>query len=319
MVPFIFRRVLQGIVVLILVSLLVFLAMHLMSGDPLMLYLGERNLGNLPEDQIQVLREQFGLDKPLPLQYVFWIGGILRGDFGTSIYYHEDVGILIAERLPITMHLGILAIIFGAFIGIAVGVISAIRWGKWTDVLVTTLANIGITIPVFWLGILLIYYFGFQLKWLPMSGYTSPFDDFWLSFKQAILPVICLSIAPLAATARQTRSSVLEVIRQDYIRTAWAKGLAERDVLIRHALKNALIPVVTLIGMWVRVIIGGAVLTETVFNIPGMGRLMASSVFGRDFQVVQSGVLIISAIVVLANLLVDIAYGWFDPRIRYDE
>jgi peptide/nickel transport system permease protein len=251
------------------------------------------------------------------VQYFSWAMGIFRGDLGTSIYYHEDVGKLLLDRFPVTLHLGLLAFVFANILGVLMGGVAAIRRGTWIDTTATTLANIGITIPVFWLGMLMIYLFGLKLDWLPIAGYTSPLDDFWLSTKQAIMPVTCLTITGLAYTARQMRSSMLEVIRQDYIRTAWSKGLSERIVIAKHALKNSLIPVITLMGIGIGMVFGGSVLVETVFAIPGIGRLLVNSVFAQDYQVVQSGTLIIAMVVVLANLLVDISYGWLDPRIRY--
>jgi len=317
MTAYIVRRLAQALLVLFIVSLLVFLVMHLLPGDPILIYLSEQDVENLTPEQIAYYRHQFGLDKPLPVQYVNWIADLLHGDFGISVNYHEDVGKLLAERLPVTIHLGLLALLLASIFGILTGVLAALRRGKWLDTVMTLLANIGITIPVFWLGILMIYGIGLELRWLPICGYTSPFEDFWLSTKQVIMPVLCLAVFALASTARQTRSSMLEVIRQDYIRTAWAKGLREQTIVTRHALKNALIPVVTLIGMHVRRVFGGSVFIETVFNIPGVGRLMVSSVLGHDYAVVQSGVLVIAAIVVLTNLIVDISYGWLDPRIRY--
>jgi peptide/nickel transport system permease protein len=192
-----------------------------------------------------------------------------------------------------------------------------VRRGKWLDKVVTPLTYVGITIPVFWLGILLIYAFGLKLNWLPISGYTSPLDDFWLSTRQLVMPVLCLAVFGLAANARQMRSSMLETIRQDYIRTAWSKGLKERTIIVRHAMKNSLIPVITLMGMGVGIIFGGSVLVETVFAIPGVGRLLVSSILGQDYVVVQGITLVIAVIVLLVNLIVDISYGWFDPRIRY--
>jgi peptide/nickel transport system permease protein len=222
-----------------------------------------------------------------------------------------------AERFPITLHLGLTAFVIANIVGIALGMIAAVRRNTWVDTLVTTISNIGITIPVFWLGLILIYIFGLKLGWLPIIGYTSPFKDFWMSTKQLIMPVTCLAVTSLAGTSRQMRSSMLEVIRQDYIRTAWSKGLPERLVIIRHAMKVSLIPIVTLMGLGIGMIFGGAVLVETVFAIPGVGRLLTQSIFAYDYQVIQSGTLIIATIIVLANLLVDIAYGWFDPRIRY--
>ena len=225
---------------------------------------------------------------------------------------------LIKERLPVTMHLGILAFLLGNFVGVLFGVVCALRRGRWIDTAITLLANIGITLPAFLIAILLIYMLSLQLRWLPTTGYTSPFTDFWKSTKQIIMPVFCMSLFTIAAQCRQTRSSMLEVIKQDYIRTAWAKGLGEFRITMIHALKNALIPVITVMGLQVSVIFGGSVLIETVFAIPGVGRLMASSVLQQDFMVVQAVVLLVGTVVVLANLIVDISYGWFDPRIRFD-
>ena len=195
--------------------------------------------------------------------------------------------------------------------------IAALRRGTWIDTLATTVANVGVTIPVFWLGLLLIYTFGLKLGWLPIAGYESPFDNLWLSIKKAIMPVICLSIVGLSMNARQMRSSVLEVAQQDYVRTAWSKGLRERVIVLRHMMKNSLIPVITLLGIGVGFVIGGSVLVETVFAIPGVGRLLVTSVFAQDYVVVQSGTLVLAIIIMLSNLVVDLTYGWLDPRIRY--
>jgi peptide/nickel transport system permease protein len=317
MIAYIIRRLIQAVFVLIIVSLLIFLVMRLLPGDPIMLYLAEHGLESLTPEQIATAREEFGLDKPLMTQYIDWTSGLFRGDFGISIFYHEQVGKLLAERIPVTLHLGLLAFVISGILGILAGLVVALRRGGLLDTVVTSLANLGITVPVFWLGILMIYAFGLQLRWLPICGYTSPFEDFWLSTRQALMPVLCLSVFSLAATARQTRSSILEVVRQDYIRTAWAKGLRERVIVMRHVLKNGLIPVVTLLGVHMSHILGGAVLIETVFNIPGMGRLMVQAIFAHDYQIVQGGILLSAIVVVLANLIVDISYGWLDPRVRY--
>jgi peptide/nickel transport system permease protein len=237
---------------------------------------------------------------------------------GNSILRKEPVTKEIFRRLPITAHVGGVAFIVGIAIGIPLGIITAVRRGKWIDTLLTIFAYLGITMPVFWLGLLLMYFFGIYLKWLPVMGYTSPFDNFWLSTRQLIMPVICLSFFSIAATARQTRSSLLEVMRQDYIRTAWSKGLRERSVIWRHALKNSLIPIVTLVGMGVPMIIGGSVFVEQVFNLPGIGVLMNNAVFNEDYPYVQGIVLIIAGVVLVTNFLVELTYGWLDPRIRYD-
>jgi peptide/nickel transport system permease protein len=318
MTAYIIRRLLMAVVVLVIVTLIVFLIMRLLPGDPLVIFMGQQaGTGTMTQEQLEYLRAEYGLDKPLMVQYVNWLTGIFHGDLGKSIYYREDVGRLLLDRFPITLHLGLLAFALANTLGILIGGLAAIRRGTWIDTVATTLANIGITIPVFWLGILMIYLFGLRLDWLPIAGYTSPLDDFWLSTRKAIMPVICLTITGLAYTARQMRSSMLEVIRQDYIRTAWSKGLSERIVIAKHALKNSLIPVVTLMGMGIGLVFGGSVLVETVFAIPGIGRLLVSSIFAQDYTVIQSGTLVISLVIVLSNLLVDILYGWLDPRIRY--
>jgi peptide/nickel transport system permease protein len=317
MSAYIIRRLFQGVVILVIVSVMVFLMMRLLPGDPLLLYITENDIEVLSEEQLQELRVEFGLDKSMPLQYFDWMGGIFHGDFGKSIVYNDRVGTLLLERFPVTAHLGILSVIFSSVFGILLGLVSALRRGKGVDTLATSIANFGISVPNFWLGVLLIYFFGLYTDLLPIHGYTSPFEDFWLSTQQLIMPVFCLSVLPLASEARQTRSSMLEVIRHDYVRTAWSKGLSERYVVIRHVLKNGLIPVITLIGLQVSHIFGGSVLIETVFNIPGVGRLLVDAVFAQDYPVVQGVGFIMAMIVVLTNIVVDISYGWLDPRIRY--
>ena len=317
MTAYIVRRLIQGLIILVIVTILVFSAMRFLPGDPLMLFIAQNQLDTLTPKQMEAFRHEFGLDKSVPAQYIDWISGVFKGDLGTSIFYREKVATLIGERLPVTFYLGIIAFLISSIVGTTAGVICAVRRGKWLDTTVTVLANLGITTPSFWFGILLIYLFALKLGWLPVCGYTSPFENFMLSTKQVLMPVFCLCLIPIASLARQARSSMLEVVRQDYIRTAWAKGLRERIIIIRHALKNGLIPVVTLLGMQVRNIFGGAVLIETVFNIPGIGRLMVQAAFGQDYQVVQAGVLVLAVVVMLSNLLVDLSYGWLDPRIRY--
>jgi len=318
MTIYIVRRLIQALVVLILVTLMVFFVMRLLPGDPILIYVAQTaEFEAMPQERVDELRAEFGLDKPVMVQYANWVGGIFQGDFGTSIFYHEDVGTLMLERFPITIHLGLLSLIVGAVLGVLAGMLTAVRRGKWLDKIVTPLTYVGLTIPVFLLGILLIYAFGVKLGWLPISGYTSPLDDFWLSTRQVIMPVFCLAIFGVAANARQMRSSMLEVTRQDYIRTAWSKGLGERAVVMRHMLKNSLIPVITLMGVSVSIILGGSVLVERVFAIPGVGSLLVSSIFGQDYVVVQAITVIFAVIILLVNLIVDISYAWLDPRIRY--
>jgi peptide/nickel transport system permease protein len=315
MVTFIIRRLIQTVFVLILVSLIAFSLLHIIPGDPVVTMLGTE----ATQAQIDILRHELWLDRPLLVQYMRWFTNILQGDFGKSIMYRESVAGLIATRLPVTFHLGFIALILSTLISIPAGVISAVRRGSLLDQVITVSANLGMAVPLFWLGILGIYLFALKLGWLPVQGYTSPFDNFWLNTKQVIMPAICLAVVPLASLARQSRSSMLEVIRQDYIRTARSKGLKERAVITGHALKNAIIPVVTLLGIQLRNLVGGSVLVETVFNIPGMGSFMVRAVFNKDFLIVQGCIMVIALVVALANLAVDISYGYFDPRIRYED
>jgi peptide/nickel transport system permease protein len=317
MTAYIIRRLIQAVFVIIIVTLLVFLAVRLLPGDPLLLYLSGSQMQSLSLERIELYRHEFGLDKPIMVQYANWISGLFHGDLGTSIFYQRPVSELIAVRLPITLHLGLLAFVFSSILGITAGTVSALRRGTWLDFVITMMANTGICVPVFWLGILMMYLFAFRLGWLPIGGYTSPFDDFVLSTKQLIMPVICLMVFALAADARQSRSSMLEVIHQDYIRTAWSKGLSERVIVLRHILKNGIIPIVTFKGMGFAYIIGGSVFIETVFNINGIGRLAAGAVISRDYAIIQGTILLIAILVALVNLLVDISYGWLDPRVRY--
>jgi peptide/nickel transport system permease protein len=318
MTTYIVRRLIQALVVLILVTLMVFFVMRLLPGDPILIYVAQTaELETMPQEKIDELRAEFGLDKPIMVQYANWVAGVFQGDFGTSIFYHEDVGKLMLERFPVTLHLTVLALIIGAIFGVLGGILAAVRRGKWLDRTVTPTTYVGLTVPAFLLGILLIYAFGVKLGWLPISGYTSPLDDFWLSTRQVIMPVFCLAVFGVAANARQMRSSMLEVTRQDYIRTAWSKGLGERTVVMRHMLKNSLIPVITLMGVGVSIIFGGTFIIEIVFAIPGVGRLLVSSIFGQDYVVVQAITLVFAVIILVVNLIVDISYAWLDPRIRY--
>jgi len=318
MISFFIRRFIQSILVLLIVTVLVFLAMRLLPGDPIRMIITASNTESFTEEQIAQVRHEYGLDRPLIVQYFSWLNDLLQGDLGNSILQKVPVSDEVFRRIPITFHLGVLAFVIGIIIGIPLGIISAVRRGTWLDTLVTTLANLGITVPAFWLGFLLIYAFAMYFRWLPVMGYTSPFTNFWLNTRELIMPVFCLALFPIASITRQTRSSMLEVMRQDYIRTAWSKGLQERRVIIKHALKNGLIPIVTLAGMGVPMIVGGAVLIETVFNIPGMGRLAVTSVLNQDYPYVQGVVLIVSVAVVFINFAVELTYGWLDPRIRYN-
>ena len=318
MITYIIRRLIQAVFILLILTFVVYGVMRLVPGDPLLMYLGATEIEALSPEALEEARAELGLDKNLAHQYVIWLGNVFQGDWGNSFHYKTPVLELIGDRFPITTHLAVVSFFFSTIIGISLGIIAAVRRGKWADTVATLIANTAITIPIFWLGLILILIFGLYLVLLPTAGYTSPVEDFWQSTKQIIMPCICLMIGSLGANARLTRTSMLEVIRQDYIRTAWSKGLKERAIIAKHALKNSLIPVVTVMGLQVRFIFGGAVLVEQVFAIPGMGRLLYEAVVGKDFLVVQGCVLVIGIIVVLVNLLVDISYGWLDPRVRYD-
>ncbi len=319
MTTYIIRRLIIGVIVLLLVTILVFLLIHLLPGDPLMIYLGNFNpagQSSMTIEQLDVLRHQYGLDRSLPVQYWDWLTHILRGDLGDSISVRQPISGLIAHAMPITAYIGVIIFVIGTVGGIFVGIICALRRGSWMDNILTTLANIGMTIPTFWLGILFIYFFAVKLHWLPTFGWVAPWEDFADSCRHLIMPILAVAVGSVAGLARLVRSTMLEVMRTDYVRTAWAKGLRERVILVRHQIKNAMIPVVTVLGGAIAGILGGQVFIETVFAIPGMGRLMMSGIFDYDYQVVQAGVLIFGGIIIVSNLIVDISWGWLDPRIR---
>jgi peptide/nickel transport system permease protein len=308
----------HAVLVVLIVSLIVFLLMRLLPGDPILMYVASGDLQAISQEQIAHLKHELGMDRPLLVQYFDWLKNSMQGNLGKSILYRYDVLEEIGNRLPITLYLGLMAFAIGCIIGPLLGVVSAVRRGKWLDTLVTLIANLGITAPSFWLGAVLIYVFSLYLRLLPVYGYTSPLVDLWKNLQQSIMPIFVLATFPIASAARQTRSSVIEVMRQDYIRTAWAKGLSERAIIIRHVLKNALMPVVTLQGMLLRNIIGGSVIVETVFVIPGMGKLVVDGMISQDYTVVQGVILVVAVVVVVSNLVVDILYGWLDPRIQYE-
>ena len=314
---YIVRRLLQSLIVVLLVTMMVFLLVRLLPGDPILVYVSRDQLaGAVAQETIDALRHEYGLDRPMPVQYVTWIWKVLHLDLGDSIFLNNTVSNELARAVPKTLLIGFLGLFLAIIMAIPAGVLAAVRRGTWIDTGVTLFANVGVTIPIFWLGIMLIEMFALWLGWLPVQGYTSPLKDFGEGISKIIMPVLCLAFFPLCALTRQTRSGMLEIIRQDYIRTAWSKGLREATIIRRHALKNTLLPVVTVIGMMARVTIGGQVLIETVFNIPGMGRLAVEGLQNQDYAVVQGVVLTTAVIVTTINLIVDLSYGWLDPRIR---
>lgn len=318
MVTYAIRRIFQAVGIILLVTIIVFSVIRFLPGDPVLVYISRDEYTSTSPEEIARLRHEFGLDQPIPVQYVQWLQDVFQGDLGMSIIFRSSVNSEIAKALPKTLYMGFLSLILSILLGLPLGIIAAIRRGKWPDTVATLLANVGITAPVFWIGIILILVFGLTLRWLPTFGFVSPFVDFWGSIRSIIMPVICITIYPLAAIARQTRSAMLEVVRQDYIRTAWSRGLNESQVIFGHALKNSIIPVVTLIGLNMRVIFGGQVLVETVFNISGMGRLSVDAIFNQDYAVLQGVILVVASVIVFTSLLVDLSYGWIDPRIRYE-
>jgi len=304
MLKYVVRRLIQTIPVLLGVTILVFSLMHLIPGDPAQIIAGE----SAPKNQVEQIREKLGLNDPVPVQYGKFLGNILQGDLGTSIKSNAPVLDEIQARFWITVELAIYSTILSVFLGLIAGIVSAVRQYTFLDVAIMIVALFGLSMPNFWLGLMLIKYIAVDFMLVPPSG--------WGTWQQMVLPVITLGTAGAAIVARMTRSSMLEVISQDYIRTARAKGVRERVVIYKHALKNALIPVVTVVGLEFGSFLGGAVLTETVFAINGMGRLVVDAIRARDFPVVQGTVLIISLLFVLVNLLVDISYRYLNKRIE---
>jgi peptide/nickel transport system permease protein len=312
MLIFILRRLLSAIPTLILVSLFVFTLQKLLPGDPVQAMAGEER----DPAVMEYLREKYRLNDPVPLQYVHWVGNVLQGDFGTSLRTEQPVTTLLASKLPVTLELAVLALIIALLIGIPTGVISAVRKGTATDYAANVVALSGISIPHFWLGILLIMIFAVKLQWLPASGFVPLGEDLGQNLKTLILPAFVLGAGLSGVLMRHTRSAMLEVLRADYVRTARAKGLFPRTVILKHALRNALMPIVTLTTLLFGELLGGAVLTEQVFSIPGFGKMIVDAVFNRDYAVVQGVVLCVAIGFLLLNLLADVLYRLINPRLR---
>jgi len=309
------RRLFLAVPVLFGVSVLVFAVLHLAPGDPAAIMLGAQAT---KEDVVRLHRD-LGLDQPLVVQYVRWMGHVLQGDLGRSIPLGRAVLPEVLLRFKATLVLTAGALLIAILLGLAAGIVSAVKQYTWLDRISMGVAVTGVSLPVFWTGIMLILLFALQLRWFPSSGMSSPYgsgvaDVLW----HLVLPAVTLGTASAAALARLTRSSVLEIIRQDYVRSARAKGLAERAVIARHVLKNAINPIITVLGLQVGFLLGGAILTETVFSWPGLGSMMVRAIQARDYPLVQGGVLLIATTFVLVNLVVDLLYAVFDPRIRYD-
>ena len=306
-------RLLGTAPVLVILSVGVFLMLHLTPGDPVQIMLGQ----DADPGAVAALRAELGLDQPLPIQYARWVADAVRGDLGRSIRTNQPVTEAIVSRLPVTIELSVLALVLSLAIGLPAGVVAAIRRNTSVDLASTGLALVGVSLPSFFLGILLILVFALWLRWVPPSGYTPLVLDPLMNVKQMFMPALALGAALAGIVARLTRSSLLEVLGTDYMRTARAKGLSEAASVVGHGLKNALLPVVTVVGLQVGAVLGGAILIETIFALPGIGRLAVDSIFARDFPMVQGVVLFLALVRVVSNLIADLLYARLDPRISY--
>ncbi len=312
MLMFLGKRLLQLLPTLFFVSVIIFGLQQLLPGDPAQAMAGEEQN---PEVLAQI-RKQYHLDQPIYVQYVHWVGGVLTGNLGESMRLKEPVLTLVAQKFPVTLQLALMAIVISLGIGVSAGIISAVRKNTRLDYFVNVLALTGLSTPNFWLGIMMIFFFSVYLGWLPASGYVSPFEDFWQSIRTTIMPAFVLGNSFAAVLMRHTRSAMLQAMTSDYVRTARAKGLAERVVVLKHAMRNALTPVITLGALELGTLLSGAVLTEQVFSIPGFGKLIVDSVFNRDYAVVQGVTLVTATTYILLNLAADIAYVLVNPRLR---
>jgi peptide/nickel transport system permease protein len=312
MTAYILRRLILLIPVILVVGIVVFALVHLTPGDPAAVILGD----SATPEALANLRAQLGLDDPLPVQFLHWFGNVLTGDFGESIFMGKPVTTAMFERVQPTVLLTIYALIVQITIGVPAGVISAVKHNSFVDRIVTVISISGAAIPTFFLGILLILLFSVRLRWLPSGGYTPITEDPVAHFKAMLMPAFALGFSSSGLLARLVRSSMLDVLREDYVRTAFAKGLSQRAVVVGHALRNALIPALTVIGTSVGALLGGAVVTEVVFTIPGMGRLVVQSISRRDYPVIQGTVMVIAMTYVIVNLIVDVLYVYIDPRVR---
>ena len=312
MFDFLLKRLASIVPTLIFVSMLIFGLQQLLPGDPALILAGEEQDPSV----IAHLRQKLHLDEPLPVRYALWVGGVLQGDLGESVRTQQPVLELVLQKLPVTIELALLAFTIALLIGIPAGIVSAVRRGGWWDTAANVFALWGISTPNFWLGILMILLFSVQLGWLPASGYVSPFDDLGANLAAMVMPAFVLGNAIAAVLMRHTRSAMLAVLGADYVRTARAKGLSERVVVLKHALRNALTPIITLGALELGTLLSGAVLTEQVFTIPGFGKLIVDSVFNRDYAVVQGVVMVTATAYIALNLLADLAYFAVNPRLR---
>ena len=313
------RRVLLFIPTLLAATVLVFALFWIVPGDPALTILagGEGDSGTVSPEQLEQLRQTLGLNRPLYVQYASWLWSVLRGDLGMSLWYKTPVWEQLKDRFLVTMELALMAMLLAFWVAVPLGITSAVKQDTGFDYFSRVFSTIGIALPTFWLGILIVYALATFFQWLPPLGYATLWDDPLLNLQQLIFPALTLAFHDLAFTARVTRSSMLEVMREDYLRTARAKGLLEILVIGRHALKNALLPVVTVSGYQFARLLGGVIIVESIFVVPGMGTLLIDSIVHRDFIVIQAIVLLIAAVVLSLNLVIDLLYGVLDPRIRY--
>jgi len=312
---YLIRRILLSVLVLFGVSILIFTIVRLLPGDVIDMIIGTE--GSMSASQQRAVREQYGLNDAWPVQYVKWLGGIVQGNFGKSFRTGQEVLPLIITRLPTTLELAALSVLLSTVIAIPLGVISALSRNGWTDFVARFLGLVGLSVPNFWLATILILVASFQFRWSPALIYVSPLQDPLSNLQQMLLPTLSLAVFLTAIVMRMTRSTVLEVLNEDYVRTAYAKGLRDRVVLNRHVLRNALIPVITIIGLQAGTLLGGVVVIEQLFGLPGLGWMLLNGIYQRDYPVVQGTVLFFALVFALVNLLVDLTYAQLDPRIKY--
>ena len=334
MINYIIKRLLALIPILIGVAVIVFLIVHLIPGDPAQTMLGER----ASDEALAKLREDMGLNDPLPVQFWRYVKDLLRGDLGRSIMSNNPVSSELAQRFPATLELSFFAMMFAVFVGVPAGIFASINQNSWFDNLSMLVALIGVSMPIFWLGLMFIWLFAVELGWFPPSSRIgvglefTPITNLYvidsilqLNFTalkdvlhHLVLPAVALGTIPMAIIARMTRSSMLEVLKKDYIRTAFAKGIKRKMVILKHALKNAMVPIITVVGLQFGVLLGGAVMTETIFSWPGLGKFLVDAIYARDFPIVQGGILFFAGVFVIVNLIVDLSYALVDPRIQYE-
>lgn len=313
MAIYLLRRLLTAVPIILLITAVVFAVMQILPGDPAVMLLGTE----ATEASLAATRERLGLNRPLHVQYLSWLGDVLRGDLGRSMIDNRPVTTAIANAFPVTLQIALISLVMALLVGVPAGIVSAVRRGGVADAVASLVALSGISLPGFWAALLLVYVFALQFDWLPSSGFVRPSEDLWGSFLSSLLPAVALGLRPAGVFMRLLRSSMLDVIRSDYVRTARAKGVGANLVVMRHALRNALVPLVTVLGVEFSALLGNVVVIDTIFAIPGFGRLIYNSFLCLDFVMMQSLLLLFALIVIAVNFLTDLSYSLLDPRIRY--